>query len=58
MSDYLESELSHKWDKWLMLMHYFRHQLEEDEITEATYKSMSEALCMFKPNIIISQEKE
>lgn len=34
---------------WLKLMNYFSHELEENEITEATYNSMTDALMTFKP---------
>lgn len=34
---------------WLKLMHYFLHELTEDEITENTFESMMDALMTFKP---------
>ena len=38
-----------QYNDWLKLMHYFRHELDEEEITLATYESMVDALMSVKP---------
>ncbi len=35
--------------EWLKLMNYFEHELNEGEITNATWESMTNALMIFKP---------
>ena len=37
------------YNEWLKLSHYFQHELNEEEITEATYESMMDALMSVKP---------
>ena len=39
------------WNDWLKLMNYFEHELNEDEITNATYESMTSTLMTFKPEL-------
>lgn len=34
---------------WLMLMHYFKHELDEGEISETTFESLADALMTFRP---------
>lgn len=36
-------------DAWKKLVHYFDHELSEEEITEATYMAMMDALMSVKP---------
>jgi len=38
-----------QYNDWLRLMHYFEHELSEDEITQATFESMVDALMSVKP---------
>ena len=38
-----------QYNEWLKLMHYFEHELDEEEITLATYESMVDALMAVKP---------
>ena len=37
------------YNHWLQLMHYFQHERDEDEITDATYESMVGCLMLIKP---------
>lgn len=34
---------------WLKLFHYFEHELEEDEITQKTWESLTDALSSLSP---------
>ena len=45
-----------KWGNWLKLMHYFEHELYENEITDGTFKEMTDALMSFKPWVEIREE--
>lgn len=45
-----------EWGDWLKLMHYFEHELAEEEITSTTYESMTNCLMTFKPWIEIKFE--
>ena len=38
-----------QFNDWLKLMHYFEHELKEEEITVATYEDMVDALMSVKP---------
>ena len=38
-----------QYNDWLKLMHYFEHELNEEEITVATYENMVDALMSVKP---------
>ena len=46
----LEIQRLKEWYSWRKLYFYFEHELEEGEISETTYRAMSEALMEFKPN--------
>lgn len=38
-----------KWHSWMHLIDYFQHEYEEDEITLATYETMTKCAMAFKP---------
>ena len=44
-----------QFNHWLKLMHYFEHELHEEEITTTTYETMVDALMAVKPWL---EEKE
>jgi len=39
-------------------MHYFEHELNEEEITQATYENMVDALMAVKPYLPQNETKE
>jgi len=40
-----------QYNDWLILLHYFMHEKDEEEITDATYESMVDALMSVKPRM-------
>jgi len=46
------------YNEWLKLMHYFEHEYSEEEITEQTYNSMTNALMALKPKESTHLEEE
>ena len=47
-----------QYNDWLKLMHYFEHELNEEEITQATYENMVDALMAVKPYLPQNETKE
>ncbi len=44
------------YNEWLKLMHYFEHERNEGEITDATYEFMVDALMSLKPYPVQGEE--
>ncbi len=44
-----ESMDSWRFCQWLRLRYYFQHEVEEGEITEQTYQTLTNALLAVKP---------
>lgn len=40
-----------QFNDWLKLMNYFEHELTEEEITNATYETMTDALMSLRPEL-------
>lgn len=46
------------WNSLLKLMHYFEHELSEEEITPKTYEEMTDCLMTLKPWVTVTKETQ
>ena len=45
-----------QYNDWLKLMHYFQHEVSEEEITNSTYEEMVDCLMSIKPTLVQSEQ--